>query len=133
MTFLWPPPHKVASTRTVTATLLPAVKFAAEVFLLDGGALVVDFLSFGEGDDEFGEAVVVDEKLGGHDGEAFLLDGLTQVTELTLGQQELAVTHRLVLTPGSPEVLGDVHTLDKQFVANEITERIDQRGLAHTY
>ncbi len=47
MTFLWPPPHKVASTRTVTATLFPAVKLAAEVFLFDGGALVVDLLAFG--------------------------------------------------------------------------------------
>lgn len=47
MTFLWPPPHKVASTRAVTATLLPAVKLAAEVFLFDGGALVVDLLAFG--------------------------------------------------------------------------------------
>ena len=41
------PPHKVASTRTVTATLFPAVKLAAEVFLFDGGALVVDLLAFG--------------------------------------------------------------------------------------
>ena len=91
---------------------LAAFEFAADVFFLDGLALVVFFLAFGKGDDEFGIAVVSDEELDGDDGEAFLLVGGPEVLELALGQEELAVARRFVLAPGAPEILGDVEAAD---------------------
>lgn len=64
-----------------------AVHVAADVFFLDGVALVVLFLAAGEGDDELCVAVFGDEELDGYDCEAFLGVFGLEVAQLALCEE----------------------------------------------
>ena len=53
------------------------------------------------------------------------------MAEFAFGKKEFAVPNGLVLAPGTPEVLGNVHALYKQLAAGiKIAESIHQRGLS---
>jgi len=115
----------------VGSPLEAAVQFAAEVFFFDGVALVVFFLAFGKGDDKLGVAVLCDVQFDGDYCVAFEFDFLAKMAEFAFGKKEFAVPNGLVLAPGTPEVLGNVHALYKQLAAGiKIAESIHQRGLS---
>ena len=104
---------------------------AAEVLLLDGLALVEFPLAAGQGDVELGVAVLGDEKAGGHDGQALLLDGALQFAELPFGEQQLAVAAGILAAErGAPPVFRDIHILHIEFPVHEMAPAVHQRGLA---
>ena len=119
-----PVPFPVFPYNNKTSTeilIIPPVQFAADVAFLDGLALVVLFLTLGKGDKKLGVTVVGDEKFDGDDGEAGLLVLHEEMVQLAARQEKPAVTDGLMLPPGAPVVLGDVHAPDEKLVAHEKT------------
>ena len=108
---------------------LNALHFTAEILLLDRSTLVVLLLTAGEGDEQLRIAVLSDVKLHTDDGKTLLLHGPLELVQFLAAEKKLAVASRIMLSPTSPPVLRDVHILDIQLIAVEITERIHQRGL----
>ena len=109
---------------------LISFRIAAQIFFLDGFALVEFTLAAGQGDVEFGVAVFGDEEARGDDREAFFLDGAGQFAELLFGEEEFAVALRVLAAEGgAPPVFGHVHVLDIELAIHEIAPAVDQRGL----
>ena len=108
---------------------LASLQFAADVFFADGGALVVFLLALGEGDVEFGVAVVAYEGAHGDDGQALGLDFLGEMAEFAFGQQELTVANGVVAAPRSPEICGYVHPADVELAVREVAVGVLERRL----
>lgn len=113
--------------------VLTSVEFSAEVFFFDGLTLVVVFLASGQCYLELRVPFFIDIGPCSDYGETLLLHGLTEVSQFTLREQELTVAQWLVLAPGAPEILGNVHPLYVKLTSLiEIAEGIHERGLAIT-
>lgn len=115
---------------TTNLSLEHACHVSFVVFFLQGFAFVVLFFAFGQGDDEFGEAFVVDEEADGDDGEAGVARGTEELVQLFLGEEELAVAAGGVIVVGAVEVFSDVHVLDPQLAVGKVAEGVDQAGFA---
>lgn len=100
------------------------------ILLLDGLPLVILLLSPGEGYQQFRIAVVRYVQFDSYDSQPFLLDRTAQLVQFLTGKEQLAVPARVVLSPGAPPVVGNVHVLDIELPVVEIAETVHQRGLA---
>ena len=109
---------------------LESFHLAAHVLFLDGCTLVILLLASCQGDQEFCISVVRDVEFDSHNGESLLLHRPLELSQLLPGQQELALAARVMLSPASPPVLGNMHVLDIQLVVVEIAKGVHQRGLA---
>ena len=100
------------------------------IFLLDGLALVILLLAPSKGYKQFCVAIVRYIQFDSYDSQSFLLDRTTQLVQFLTGKEQLAVPARVVLSPGAPPVVGNVHVLDIELPVVEIAEAVHQRGLA---
>ena len=104
--------------------------FSAEVLFLYGSTLVVLLLSSRQGYQDLGISVIRYIQFHSDNGKTLFLHRTLKLVQLLAGQKQLAVAARIVLSPASPPVLGDVHILDIQLVVVEIAECVHKRGLA---
>ena len=74
------------------------VHFSSVFLLLQGLTLVILLLTLAQSDVDLGTAMVVDEDEGRYNGEAWLLGIFFQTAQLTLVEQQLAVTTCLMVT-----------------------------------
>ena len=116
--------------RPLFLSLKHAVHFSLVVFLLERLALVVLLLTLGKGNDEFGQALLIDEESGGDDGEAWVLLLVLQVAQFFLAQQELAFTACRMVIVRTVEILRYVHVLHLQLSVNEIAVGVHEAGFA---
>jgi hypothetical protein len=109
------------------------------IFLLQGLTFVVMMLSPCQGDRQLCKPFFIDEEESGYNGEtSFLYLGL-QFTEFPFGEQQLAVTLRLMIVVCTVSVFGNVHVDHEKFVPLEgaiginnagfpLTDRLDLRS-----
>ena len=84
---------------------------AAFVFaLLNGLTLVVGFFASTDTDNELGIALFGDEESQRNDSKAYIIVDLLELIDFAFGEQEFAVTTRVVVIVGAVEVFSDVHT-----------------------
>ena len=105
---------------------LHSFHLAAEILLLDGCSLIVFLLTASQGDQQLCISVIGNEELDCHYGQSLLLDRALQTCELTLCQQKLALTARVMLSPASPPILCHMHVLDIQLIVVEIAICVHQ-------
>ena len=106
------------------------VHLSSVLLLLQGLTLVILLLTLAEGDINLGTSVVVDEDERRHDGVTRLLGVFLQSSQLTLGEQQLAVTTSLMVAKRTIEIRRDVHALHPEFAIVEVTIAIHERSLA---
>ena len=116
-----------------TELLLEHAVDGALVFaFLDGLALVELALTAGRGNDELGQAALVDKEAQRDDGDTGLLGVAGDAANLLAVEQQLAIAVSRVVVVGAVGVFGDVHVLDPYLTIDNHAIGVGQAALALT-
>lgn len=105
-----------------------AIELTLVFTLTYGLALVVIMLTLAERNLELGKPFLVDEKRERDDGLAGILHCVLELTELTLGKKELAVSPYFMVLPRAELIGRDMHLLDPELTAVEDAVGVGQRS-----
>ena len=109
-----------------------AIDSALVLALLDALALIKLALTSGDGDNEFGQAPLVDEQSQRDDRETWLRSLASDAAYLLAVQQELAIAMSCVIVVGAETVLGNIHVLDPHLATRDHAIGIGEPALALT-
>ena len=109
-----------------------AVDAALVLAFLDSLALVVLAFTAGSGDDQLGQASLVDEQAQGHDGDTGLLGVTGNASDFLTVEQQFAVTVCRVVVVRTVTVLCDIHVLDPNLAVDDHAIGVGQAALALT-
>ena len=98
--------------------------------LLYGLALVVLTLASCSGNDQFGQAALIDEQAQGHDGNTWLLGVAGDAAYFLAVEQQLTVAMGRVVVIGAVRILGNVHVLNPDLATDDHAIGIGQTALA---
>lgn len=102
------------------------IHLALVLLLLDSLTLIKFFLTTAEGDINLSASLVIDEYECRHDGEAHRLGVFLQTTYLTLVEQKLTVSLRLMVVIRSIEIWIDIHSLNPYLTVVDIAKGINK-------
>ena len=109
-----------------------AVDGALVLAFLDRLTLVVLALASGNGDNQFGQATLVNEQAQGNDGKTGLHGFLGNTADFLAVEQQFAVAVGGVVVIGTVTVLGNIHILDPNLAIDDHAIGIGQAALALT-